>query len=203
MATLFELPPSDVLFKHIFVNLESIDVWRLRLTCRKLYELCWDYFSGTCQSLRICLSTKGQLDSSYLDIGAGINIMHVSKHLQSLEITGPCCQLGEKGFVKLLVLLVESNMVLKKLKIKNVDLTCIAALLDSVSKTCSELLELELCKISIKGRSVQQVLCRVLQHNKYNLQKLTLPSLTFSLNEPLPTNSLTALRHLSVSFFNV
>ena len=207
MATFFELPPSDVIFEHIFVKLETIDIWKLRLTCRKLHELCWDYFSNACKSLKICLSTTCATDRldmgacSFLDVGAGINIMHISKHLRTLEIFGPCSQHKVDGFVKLLNLL-RSGMKLKRLKLKHLDLTCTVPHLDGLSKMCSNLLELELGETVIKDRSIQQFLSQVLQHNR-NLQKLTLNSITFSLNIPLPTNSLTALRHFSVSLFTV
>lgn len=201
MVTIFELPSSDVLFDHVFVNLETIDIWRLRLTCRKFYELCWDFFSNSCRSLKISISTVKDQPGNFLEVGAGIKIMHVSKHLQSLEITGSCDHLNEeRKFVHLLSLLVESEVMLKQLILKCIDLTCTVTLLDDLSTKCSTLCDLELCETAIKGQSIQQLISQILQHSTNNLKKLTLKSLSCSLNEPLPTNSLTALRHFSVSF---
>lgn len=206
MATFFDLPPIDVIFKHIFDKLETVDIWKLRLTCRKFHELCWDYFSNTCKSLKISLSAPdgelGRKDCSFLEIGAGIKIMHISKYLQTLEIIGHG-QLDVRGFVKLLELLFTSRVELKRLKLTHLDLTYSVAFLDGISRKCSNLLELELSKTVIKDRPIQQFLSQVLQHSGNNLRKLTLNSLTFTPNKPLPTKSLAGLRHFSVSLFTI
>ena len=203
MVSLFDIPPCDVLFEHIFVNLETTDVWTLRLTCRKLHELCWDYFCNACKSLKVNISIAdgpGRSACSSLDIGAGINIMCICKCLQTLEITGcPAAEVHERGFVKLLSLLLDSEVELKQLKLKNLNLTIAVPLLDGISKKCCNLQELEFCHTVINVISAQHFVSEVLHCSRNSLRMLTLKYISFSPNLPLPTISMTSLHHFSVS----
>ena len=204
MASISDLH-TDILFNHLFLYLDTLDVWKLRLACSKMHELCWDYFENACSSLSLT-SNEGSRQpgkSPCVGFGAGVNILQVAncKHLHALRITGKCNETEERNFVKLTSLLVEKDMMLKRLVLSDLDLSCVVSYVDSISAKCFNLEELELSRI-VMSRTIQWFLQCLLQHNRSTLRKLVLDSLAFAPNDPLPTKPLTALQYFSVRFVN-
>lgn len=201
MTTLFDLPARDVLFTCIFSYLEIRDIWVLRLVCREMHTLCWDYFSNVCVHLSVYLTIQHlpPPPRSVLDVSAGISIFRKSKKIRSVSILG----LGGRaksvaGLQKLLRALVGADGLLERLCLSRVDLSGVTLpLLEELALKCRVLKELELCYV---GRmTIQWILAKLLQHSTQTLQKLHLKELIFTPSQPLPVELLSNLQHISVS----
>lgn len=208
MASICDLH-TDVLFKHVFDYLATSDVWKLRLTCRKMNDLCWDYFEHACGSLWICSTDEEEKEekklidkTSCVSFGAGLNILRVSncKHLQEVKILGRCSDIEERIFLEFTTLLTKREIKIKTFTLSDLDLSCIISLVDSLSHRCVKLEELKLIRI-VMPWTVQRFLQTLLMHSRNTLHVLQLKSLTVALNDPLPTESLTVLQRFSVRWF--
>ena len=95
---------TDILSNHLFLYLDTFDVWKLRLTCSKMHELCWDYFEKACPSLSLTSNEGSRQPGKTLCVGfgAGVNILQVAncKHLQELRITGKCNETEERNYCR-------------------------------------------------------------------------------------------------------
>ena len=206
MATVFDLPPLDVLFTHIFGYLETLDIWRLRLVCRGLHNLCWDYFTNVCTSLSVNLypveSTVASVTSE-LRLGAGITILRKCKKVRSLSIEGKLAG-KSNGFREVLSAVIDSDTsLLRRLCFSYTDFsTSVVPLMDKLSLKCCRLEELELCGVVADMVSVQWILSCLLQHSKSSLQKLSIEELKIPPSHQLPITALSGLRHFSVSLGN-
>lgn len=201
-ATLFDLPPQDILFTHIFSHLDLFDIWTLRLTCKELHGLCWDYLINACECLSVILahSSSHTLPHSSIGLGAGITILKNCNKLHNLEIISlPEVELDTKSVQKLWVVLVDSDCALKRLCFRGVNLCDLVPLTKGLSRKCSELRELELCGPASEGE-VSELLSQLLQHCKHSLQRLSIENITLCPTQPLlPIQSLTELKYFSVS----
>lgn len=209
MATVFDLPPLDVLFTHIFGYLGALEIWRLRLVCRDLHSLCWEYFTNVCTSLSVDLyPVESSIVTSDLGLGAGITILRKCKKVRSLEIASSEVELagkslGGNGFYEVLSALIDADIgLLRRLCFSCTDFSTVIPLIDNLSLKCCQLEELELCDVVTDVVSVQWILSQLLQYSKYSLQKLSIEELTLPPSHQLPIKSLSGLRYFSVSHGN-
>lgn len=206
MATLFDLPPVDVLFTHVFGCLGLLDVWMLRLACRDLHGLCWDYFTSVCVSLSVLLSPDdvdgGGDDRSSLGLGASIAILEKCRKVQDLRVISLDKNGGfPKHLQRLVLVLSEANIVLKRLCFSGVNLSSAVPLLGGLSSKCRDLQALELCHVTVDdATSIQWVVSQLLLNStSQSVTNLLMQNLTLSPTQPLPTKSLSGLRRFAVS----
>ena len=193
-ATIFDLPPYDVLFPHIFSHLEVVDIWKLRRVCKDLHKLCWDYFTNVCSSLSF------PFNDNHLGADAGVVILRKCTKLEELEINGSHNQENKKWLHKLLSSLIEGDSLVRKLHFKCVCIdSTMFPLLDGLSKTCHQLTHLELFRTEITEAPVQFFLFQMLKHTNGTLQELSMNCLNLTPDHPPLINMLTGLIRFSVS----
>ena len=197
---------TDILFNYIFQYLDAGDIWRLRLSCRTLHELCWDYFISSCRSLSVDFRASEECDNvSYVSYAAGVNILNVStcRHLQEFRILGNYNGSDEKMFFELVSRIANRDAKLTRLSLKDVTLASgSSTFIEGLSRKCMILEELEVARVRVMTPdTIQCFLQCLLQYSRNTLRKLSLESLAFTFTDPLPTVSLAALQYFSVSSF--
>ena len=195
MATLLNLHPQDILFKHIFTYLTAADIWSLRRVCKDLHELCWDYFLHVLVSLTVSLST-GQ---NNIEVGAGSRILFNSEKIRDLEIIQFSYSDLDNCFLKVLSSLTKGPSFLRKFSLRLVNLSSMLPVLDSLSLKLCQLTRLELYGTIVKESSVEQILTQLLRHCR-GLKELSMNNITFNRGSSLPVSSLSSLRYFNVSF---
>ena len=194
--SLFDLPSTDVLFSHIFSNLRLLDIWNLRLVSIEFHNLCWDYFIKVCKALSIILQSHHSRDGEFLGFGASINIIRKCKKIKCLEIKGH----NSKFFEEILhAIIMNESVILKRVCFIGVNFGSVpVVVLDSFSKRCGELEELEVCYALLNSIHDHFVI-KVLEFCKHSLLRLSLRDMLSPLVHPLCLQPLTSLKHLSVS----
>jgi len=203
-VSFFSLPLHDVVFPRIFCHLDILEIWEFRTICRRFLAICDEFF-------RVCFSLTIHDSDVVNHYGAVYSILGRCQHLLEFRLIGlhytsvvPSSYGGIiSKYTALLTTLTSrgESVKLRRLCLKNLELTEMYKMMSKLAVCCSQLDELVLCSISPFDDEALDILMSQCNHMK--LVKLTVRNLRIQGRSLLKlVSQCPNLKYLCVSYCN-
>ncbi len=151
-AGFFSLPVHDVVFPHVFVHLDVLEVWRCREVCSRFLALCNEYFRVTPS-----LDLRPYRDQLQHYTRTFLHMLHATEQLQRFYLRGVNCAtvlpatLAERHQALVTALISRQTPAplsnLRVLSLENVDLHQAHNCMRQLARHCTQLKELTLSSV--------------------------------------------------------
>lgn len=144
----FRLPAHDIVFPHIFIHLDVLEVWRCRAVSHGFMALCNEFLRVT-----PTLDFRPYRDALQQHTRTFVRILQMSEQLQRFYLRGHNCRsvlpatLADQHQALVTAMISRAPPVLKVLSLESVDLHQVHSCMRELARHCSHLEELTLSSV--------------------------------------------------------